>query len=68
MSLVGGVRSCEELPKLESCFPCSSWPRGLRLKKLFILPEVVCLLGLRLPELCGCGSGWEVGGVSMASL
>lgn len=34
-SLVGGVRSCEELPKEESCFSCSLLLRGLRLKKLF---------------------------------
>lgn len=44
-SLVGGVRSCEELPKLESCLCCSSC-LGFRLKKLLILPVVVFLLGL----------------------
>jgi hypothetical protein len=44
-SLVGGVRSWEELPKLESCFSWSSG-LGLRLKKLMIFPDVVLLPGL----------------------
>lgn len=44
-SLVGGVRSCDELPKLESCLCCSS-DLGFRLKKLLILPDVVSLPGL----------------------
>jgi hypothetical protein len=44
-SLVGGVRSWEELPKLESCFGESSC-LGFRLKKFLILPEVVFRPGL----------------------
>jgi hypothetical protein len=45
-SLVGGVRNCEELPKLDNCFSGSLWLLGFRLKKLIIFPVVVFLPGL----------------------
>ena len=37
-SLVGGVRRCEELPKLDRCFSSSELFFGFHLKKLFSFP------------------------------
>lgn len=68
-SLVGGVvRSCEELPKLESCLPCSSCPFGLRLKKFLNRPVVFFLPGLNPVDECEFESGCDVGGFSIDSL
>lgn len=62
------VRSCEELPKLESVFPCSSCPLGFLLKKLLNRPVVCFLPGLRPPAEFRSGSGCDVGAASIGSL
>lgn len=57
-SLVAGVvLNCDELPKLESCLPCSSGPFGFRLKKFLKRPVVFFLLGLKPGPEDACESG-----------
>jgi len=47
-SLVGGVRSWDELPKEESCFSWSSLFLGFRLKKVFNFSVLLLRPGLEL--------------------